>query len=422
MCTTHTASIVISNLLLCSVITACRPELPPEVQKHLHAPKSTHVRVLSVIACAKAWVDDAVNYDEALGYLKGIEQGYAFKAISSHHRAVMQKIWEHFTKQGDVALEPRSGRPPKCPASVTDLGLQAMHHGRYREEVAYGDKKVTTVTGYSTMAEMVCDHPEVAAALEEHNLTVKQLYNAMVRQDPTLIRHAVTFKYEHDTDELSARKKTAADLLGKCGDIWAASRMVLDRMVFIDEGGFALKQLEKGTHKVWIGKEDLKSCDVVHLPWVEGHKDCNVHFIVAVCSHPAFSAWNGVVFYEKTTGTTDIRRSVNTRGQTAIEAFEYMVSYIAWLNMMLPYASVVISNLVHKDICRFTTCWNPMVLNPAVNTSACFAAAVENAAKTMSGCCRFITCTLTTANSAPNALQLHSKSRIATSPRQLCWK
>ena len=340
------------------------------MQAHSHGPKSKHVRMLQVVACAKAWEDGTIDWDQAVNFLKKIEKGCAYKAISSHHRDKLQKCWEHFWETGNVDYDPKVGRPAKCPDSLADMGAHALHQGAWRDEVNIDGKTFLKIAGYDSVADMVCDHPEVAKALDEADVTLRQLYNAMVRRDPTLIRHAETFKYEHDATELKARQDTAKEWLDKTDDIWVAARIVLERMVFMDEGGFALSSLKKGTHKVWMGKEDLKCCDVVSLPFVPGLKDCNVHFFVAVSCNRHYQNDNGIVMWEKTTCTTNIRRSVNTLGQTKVDAYEYLVSYTECLIMVLPYMSQCAMQWDPRHTSRFSTCHNPMVLNPAVNTTA----------------------------------------------------
>lgn len=393
--------------------------IPPEVQAHSHAPKDLRVRVLCVIAAAKAWHDGAIDDDQAQTYLKDIDKGYAYTAISSHRRDTVRRIFDHFWRTGNVDLEPKSGRKPVVPDDVADLGASYMHHGRSREEVAVGDKTIVHLVGYDDVPDMIADHPDLAALLDQHHLTAKQLYAAMMRRDKNLVRHTLRFKYQFPDDIIESRKQTATECLELVDDVIAAARLVLDRMVFLDEGGFALSSLSKATHKVWGGKDDFKDCDVVHLPWVEGQKDCKVHWLVAVSSHPHFDAWNGIVFFEKTTGTTDIRRSINTMGQTAVEAYEYEVSYRRGANTMLQYSSVYCRLYRHNRHRSFCTCWNPTALNPAVNTTARHAAAVATAANTTSGLCRSFTCTRTSAALAQNALMLQRKSRIDTLPLQL---
>ena len=298
------------------------------------------MRTLSVIACAKAWHDNVVDLDEAVEILKVIDKGHAWRAMSGHHRDKLAKIWDNFWKYGNVDPEKPTGRPVVCPDELTDLACQHMHEGMWRDELVIGDKTFSRVCFYDTVPQLIADNPDVAALLKKHDLTAKQLYAAMVRKDPDMIRHSLTFKPGFEDAELADRKQQAGKLLEQVADIWPASRMVLDRMVFLDEGGFALSSTKKSVHKVWAGKEDLRGYDVICAPHVPGQKDTKVHFMVAVCSHPAFNKWNGIVFYEKTTGTTDIRRSVNTLGQTAEGPYEYHVSYTACSNTVLPYASI----------------------------------------------------------------------------------
>jgi hypothetical protein len=330
--------------------------IPPEVQAHSHGPKGKKVRILCVIAAAKAWHDGVLDDDEAVEFLKQLDKGYAYSAFSGHHRESVRRIWDHFLDTGNVELAPKSGRKPKVPVSVSDLGSTYMHHGRSREEVVIGDRTIVHFMGYDTVPDMIADHPDLAELLEQHDLTAKQLYSAMVRRDRSLVRHTLKYKYQFPDKTLTKRQEDAGKCLALVDDVIAAARMVLDRMVFLDEGGFALSSLSKASHKQWGGKDDFKDCDVVHMPWVEGQKDCKVHWLVAVSSHPMFTAWNGIVLFEQTTGTTDIRRSINTKGQTDDQAFEYMVSYRRRAITVLPYASVYC--LAYRHICHrsFCTC------------------------------------------------------------------
>lgn len=50
-----------------------------------------------------------------------------------------------------------------------------------------------------------------------------------------------------------------------------------------------------------------------------------IHVFICVSLHPAFANRNGLVYFEFTTGTTNIRRLWNTMRQTADEALQYQV-------------------------------------------------------------------------------------------------
>ena len=211
--------------------------IPPEVQAHSHAPKDTRVRVLCVIAAAKAWNDGVIDDDQAQTYLKDIDKGYAYTAISSHRRDTVRRIFDHFWRTGNVDLEPKSGRKPVVPNDIADLGASYMHHGRSREEVVVGDKKIVHLVGYDDVPDMIADHPDLAALLDQHHLTAKQLYAAMMRRDTNLVRHTLRFKYQFPDDTIKSRKEIAAECLGKVDDVIAAARLVLDRMVSWMRGG-----------------------------------------------------------------------------------------------------------------------------------------------------------------------------------------
>lgn len=233
--------------------------IPPEVQAHSHAPKDTRVRVLCVIAAAKAWNDGAIDDDQAQEFLKHIDKGYAYTAISSHRRDVVRRVFDHFWRTGNVDLESKSGRNPAVPDKITDLGSSYMHYGKSREEVVVGGKTIVHLVGYDDVPDMIADHPDLAALLDEHHLTAKQLYAAMMRRDKNLVRHTLRFKYQFPDDTLKSRKEIAAECLAKVDDVIAAARMVLDRMVFLDEGGFALSLSAKHHIKCGAGKMTSKT-------------------------------------------------------------------------------------------------------------------------------------------------------------------
>ena len=60
-------------------------------------------------------------------------------------------------------------------------------------------------------------------------------------------------------------------------------------------------------------------------------RDVKVRFWLGVSSHPTFAATNGLVFWDFTTGTTDIKRLYNTMGQEDGDAYEYKVGGCYWL-------------------------------------------------------------------------------------------
>jgi hypothetical protein len=316
----------------------CRPELSPDDLAHSHTRKPLWVRIAAIIAMAAAYAEHQSDLDKALNIFKGLHKGGAYKAVGGHHRSFLTRCWQHFFEHGNCSDEQRPGRPVLISNEDAQAAANLLKEGKWLSGVVHG-KPVKQRVYFMTIAQAIQEVPALQAIQQRYDATAEQVYHAVKRVDPDLVRRTLSFKYEFSAEELHFRQSKAAELLGMLESMPCARRVVLERMVFIDEGGLALSSFKNKSIQVWASKQDFTMHDVVHLPHVEGQEDCKVHFILAVTAHPRFAAKNGLLYWDFTTGTDDIRRRHNKLGQTSGEPFLYMVSTSALHTTMLLYVS-----------------------------------------------------------------------------------
>lgn len=294
-----------------------------------------------------------VDWRAAKRTLRSVNEGDCWNSLADHWQDFLVRIWEHFYDHGTLADMPRSGRPTNIPAAVAKEAAALVKEGEWVSVVRQGTalrKKVY----YTSIFHAVSKLDRLREIMQQYDVDCRGLLHAMHQHDPDLTQRSIYFKYEFPPELLQARVTTTAELLENLPPPGAERRAWLDRLIWIDEGGVMLSDYAKKSVKVWCSKHDFNRNDVVHLPHVRGQDECKVHFILAVTSHPRFMGKNGLVYWEFTTGTTNIRRRRNTLGQVDGEAFGYQVGISALAITVLPYASV---RVVHEGC---NNCCNKM--------------------------------------------------------------
>lgn len=302
---------------------------------HRRTGKPWQVRRDAVIACSKAYSHGKVNYDQAYRYLHAINEGECASSLAGHAREFLRRTWEKFYQHGSMEDAHRSGRPHKVPPAVAVEAAELLMEGTWYTVVTKG-KRYQEKMGYTSIHDACSQLARLREIMAAHNVDEKGLLHAMQQQVPELTRHAVYFKREFTAEQLAGRLSLAAQLLQSLPAAEAARAAWLNRLVWIDEGGIMLSDYAKKHVKVWCRKHDISVHHMVHMPWVKGQEACKAHFILAVTSHPALADRNGLLYWEFTTGTTDIRRRFNTLGVENEEQFVYQVSPLAAANTVLP--------------------------------------------------------------------------------------
>jgi hypothetical protein len=313
-------------------------------------------------ACCQAMVGDEVDFKLAKRLLCSINHGECYRAMNPKHiTGHLQKWWEKWDGGGGEADAHRSGRPVKVPDNVALEAAKLLGQGTWYVTMKKGNG-IRHKRGYSSIAEACLQLQRLQQIKQQYRVDNRALLAAVHRVAPTLRQHTVYFKYEFDKDALAARLALATQLLQTMPAGEAERAAWLQRMVWMDEGGIAMSDFKKQHVKVWAWKGDTSLLHLVHAPHIHGQKETKVHFFVAVTSHPAFAVSNGLVHWDFTTGTTDIRRHVNTQDQTDYEAFVYPVSHSARANTVLPYASVYTLQQYCSCCCNKITCCQPIAL------------------------------------------------------------
>jgi hypothetical protein len=299
--------------------------LAAEESSHSHSRKNTLVRVAAVIAVAQALEGDNVNWHGASAIFKTIGQGVAARCVGDHILAFLQRWWTAFIMTGSVHDAPRSGRPPLVPDDVAAEAAELVKLGQWVPRFARGQRLEERVL-FRSIPQAIRAVPRLGQICQQHGVTSEQLRNAMERVDSDLVRRTLHFKYAHSAEQLEERQSFCQRTLALLGAMPAEQSPILDRMVWWDEGGVSLCSLENRAVRVWGSRDALQNCDVLHLPAVQGQKDCKIHFGIGVTSHPKFAHCNGLVHFEFTTGTTFMKRLKNKFAADGQEEHEYQVS------------------------------------------------------------------------------------------------
>lgn len=302
-----------------------------------------------------------VNWTAAHRELRSINGGDCWKSLGDHWKSFLESVWEHWYDLGTLEDLHRSGRPTNIPKEVAREAAALVKEGEWVTVVKRG-ASIKKKVYYTSINHAVSKLERLQQIMQQYNIDCRGLLHAMHKHDPDLTQRSIYFKYEFPPELLQARVMSTAELLRNLPPEGAERRMWLDRLIWIDEGGIMLSDYAKKSIKVWCSKHDFNRDDVVHLPHVKDQDDCKVHFILAVTSHPSFTRKNGLVYWEYTTGTTNIRRRHNTLGVDNGEAFGYQVSRCVIAKTVLPYASVRTLQYGCNTCCNKITCCHPICL------------------------------------------------------------
>lgn len=311
----------------------------PEEYRHSRGPKPWPYRRDAIIACSRVATQQKVNWRQAYAELKKINGGDCYKALGEHWEEFLVRTWEHWVTTGDLQDEPRSGRPQLVSESLALEAARLVKQGKWLDVTRCG-RTVSKKVHYTSIHQAVQECDRLRQIQQECGVDDRGLLEAMKRSDPDLVRRTVSFKYEFSKEQRQARVVTTSQLLQMLPESLAERRVFLDRLLWVDEGGVLLSAYDKKSVKVWASAHDFSKHDIVHLPHVPGQKDVKAHFIIGVTSHPKFADKNGLVYWDFTTGTTNIRRLLNKLGAEDGEAFGYQVRGTAGATTVFLNASV----------------------------------------------------------------------------------
>jgi hypothetical protein len=283
------------------------------------------VRAAAIISVAQAYVNDMVNWGQAVANFNSIGKGAPARLVAGRHLQYLQKWWQNFIEHGNLDDAPRSGRPPLLPDDVAERAAELVKTGQWVRALP-PNTHVMKLVLFRSIPQAIRALPELSDICSEYDISSAQLRTAMERVDPDLTLHTFRFKYAHSEQQLETRQKYCKEKLAWLEPTEAARRAQLDSIVWWDEGTVQIGDMEHKVVKAWGSREGLHSVDVLHLPTVRGQQPCKIHFIIAVSSHPAFIRTNGLVYFEFTTGTTHSRRLWNCFDEDEGEAHAYKVS------------------------------------------------------------------------------------------------
>lgn len=291
---------------------------------HSKGPKPLPYRIAAVQAVAAAFIDGIIDWDKATAVFKGLDNGSYADGVSGHYKDFLRRNWKHFCKTGRVDDADRSGRPPKLPEQEAKRAADLIKAGKW---VWVLPKKngIKRQVYFRTIPQAIKEVPALQQLVEKYHLTADALRHRMLKADPDLMRHTLTMKYDHDAASMRARQEYCKEMLAAISSGPTERQAFLESLVFCDEATVLLSTTQDKKIHVWASKEDFNKNTVLHMPHVKGYKDCKIHFFIAVSAHPAFSAKNGLVYWEFTTGTTALQRYHNTKDQEPREPFNYQV-------------------------------------------------------------------------------------------------
>lgn len=303
----------------------CRPADDEHEQHVGHNRHTRDTRQVGVIACAKVWEAGQVRWADAARVYEQLPKDQHPDAADKVSTAVLKRTWLHFLQWGDVGDAPRPGRPVLISRQDALAASELLKKGKSLIKHVDGGT-IQYIVYFTTVNEAIRLLPQLKDIIDKYDVSAHQLYHAMKREDPYLERRSVVLRPAFTEQQKQGRISWCLDTLAQMGETTAEQAGFLARVVQVDEGKVSYTTKSKAHVRVYHDSREPMLHDYVCLPEVEGEEELSVHFVICVSPHPGFASTNGLVYFEFTTGTDYIRRLHNTKGQTADEAFEYMVS------------------------------------------------------------------------------------------------
>lgn len=292
-------------------------------------------RVACVLAIAASLVGGQPDFSAAHArmkqWCKDHNKDHPYEEILNNNtdHDYLKRHWKNLHDNGSVFDAPRSGRPHKISEQDAVRAANLVKQGKWYKQTV-GRKEYSYLRYYTSIAQAVRECAELAEICNKYNATPEQLLAAMHHYDPTLVRRKIFLKHSFTPMELDQRVTYAADLLRQ----FKANPQVLQNTIYIDEASIVISDKTKSDIHVWCERHDLNFTDVCPMPLKKG-ETIVVRWICAVTAHPAFADKGGMVYFEFTTGTTDINRRVNKRfdGSQAVGNWKYQVGALPVQNL-----------------------------------------------------------------------------------------
>jgi hypothetical protein len=234
----------------------------------------------------------------------------------------LKTYWRNWNKYGGTGDAPRAPKTCKIPTVAAKEAAFLVKSGQPVTTRIKG--KDFTYHSYYTSIQQACEKcPALEKIRVTHKATHAQLLTAMHRADPSLVYRRVFFKHTLTPKEMRERSAFGEDMLKRLKD----DPNFTNNIIFIDEASIVINEKTRSDVRAWCDKHDLSFTDVCPMPVHKG-EEITVRWICAVSAHEAFAAKGGLVYFEFTTGTTNIHRRVNTKldGSTRDHSFAYTVS------------------------------------------------------------------------------------------------
>ena len=331
------------------------PKGPKEHSGHnRHTPATRRAAVLAV---ARTFEGEEPDYARAVAEYKNLPKKLAGDTLGKNAATVLKTHWEHFMTSGDLADGPRSGRPTQISDEDALVASEAIKAGKKLTRRIKGGT-ITLITYFTTVREAIIALPGVKAIMDKYDTTPRKLYMAMKRADPYLKRRSIVLKPAFTEAQKKDRRSFAQRLLAEWNLSAAEFRAILSRIVQCDEGRFTYTVYSKEHKKVLIDRRTTLLHDYVTLPKIDGEEELTVHFFICVSAHPAFAKYNGLVYWELTTGTSHIKRVFNTLSDDD-EEHVYQVRWLPCYTSRLPKASALGAVLTCTASGSASTCARP---------------------------------------------------------------
>lgn len=313
------------------LMSAAEAEKKEAEKKHRYSRKPMHFRIACVLACA-AVVLSTGEPDWAAANVKmrqwivdnNAKPGAEHVEVLDHGYDYLKTYWKNFNTYGWVFDAPRDPKHHKIPQHAAIRAANLVKQGKWVTTRIKG--KDYQYVSYFTSIEQACNEVEELEAIRvEYDATYDQLLTAMKAYDPTLQYRRIFFKHQLTPQQREERSNFAKAMLDKL----AADASILPNTIYIDEASIVLSGRTRSDVHVWCDKYDMSFTDVCPVP-LKPNEDITVRWICAVSAHPAFADKGGLVYFEFTTGTDDIKRKVNTKldGNFVEHKFKYTVSLL----------------------------------------------------------------------------------------------
>lgn len=308
--------------------TAFRDEANLPKKHHGHNRHTSATRTACIIAVAKVYDGKEPDYGRAAQEYASLPKELCHDQLPRDSKPVLKRAWEAFMQHGDLKDKPRPGRPTKISKEHALEASELLKAGRM---LVHKHKGVTMnlIVYFTTVAEAIRVLPRLKEIVDQYQVTPHQLYEAMKREDKNLKHRSLVTKPAFDDKDKKKRYTWCRDAVVKLGKTVPERMAALDPYVQCDEARLTYSVKGKYTQKVYIDKRTTLLHDFVELPKIAGQEEATVHIFICVSPHPRFADKNGLVYWEFTTGTTNIRRKINLLGQTPEEAFGYLVGELS---------------------------------------------------------------------------------------------